>query len=130
MPRPRHREFQETRQVRFYDGTCFHRVIKGFMIQGGDPNSKNLAAEETWGMGDPGYSSRPNSMIIRMCAVLFQWRAPTILIRRQPVLHLPRQPKFLDHQYTTFGKLIKGDDVLEKIATTPTHRRTAPTRGR
>jgi peptidyl-prolyl cis-trans isomerase B (cyclophilin B) len=47
--------FKKLAKQGFYDGTCFHRVIKGFMIQGGDPNTKDEAKQRVWGTGGPGY---------------------------------------------------------------------------
>jgi peptidyl-prolyl cis-trans isomerase B (cyclophilin B) len=106
----------------FYDGTCFHRVIKGFMIQGGDPFTKDPSKEASWGMGDPGYKIKAefnDRHHDRGVISMARSNDPDSAGSQFFICH--GNPRFLDHQYTAFGKLIKGDDVLEKIATTPTH---------
>ncbi len=114
--------FKKLAKSGFYDGTCFHRVIKGFMIQGGDPNTKDPAKENIWGMGDPGYkidaefNDHPH---VRGVISMARSQDPNSAGSQFFICH--GSPSFLDHQYTTFGHLIKGDDVLEKIAATPTH---------
>jgi peptidyl-prolyl cis-trans isomerase B (cyclophilin B) len=111
----------------FYDGTCFHRVIKGFMIQGGDPLTKDLAKETRWGSGGPGYTikaefnSRSHD---RGVISMARTSDPDSAGSQFFICH--GNPHQLDRQYTTFGKLIKGDDVLETIATTPTHPQDRP----
>ena len=111
----------------FYDGTAFHRVIKGFMIQGGDPLTKDASKEDAWGTGDPGYkikaefNDHPHKR-----GVLSMARSNNPDSAGSQFFICHGDPSFLDHQYTTFGKLIKGDDVLEKIATTPTHPQDRP----
>jgi peptidyl-prolyl cis-trans isomerase B (cyclophilin B) len=111
----------------FYDGTAFHRVIKGFMIQGGDPLTKDPSAEARWGTGDPGYkikaefNDKPHERGVLSMA---RSNDPDSAGSQFFICH--GSPRFLDHQYTAFGKLIKGDDVLEKIATTPTHPQDRP----
>ena len=111
----------------FYDGTAFHRVIKGFMIQGGDPLTKDASKEDAWGTGDPGYkikaefNDHPHKR-----GVLSMARSNNPDSAGSQFFICHGDPSFLDHQYTTFGQLIKGDDVLEKIATTPTHPQDRP----
>ncbi len=105
----------------FYDGTAFHRVIKGFMIQGGDPLTKDESQSARWGTGDPGYkikaefNKRPH---VRGVLSMARSQNPDSAGSQFFICH--GSPSFLDGQYTAFGKLIEGDDVLEKIATTPT----------
>jgi peptidyl-prolyl cis-trans isomerase B (cyclophilin B) len=119
--------FKKLANAGFYDGTCFHRVIKGFMIQGGDPLTKDLKKEAMWGTGDPGYKIKAefnerhhDRGVISMA----RSQNPDSAGSQFFICH--GNPRFLDRQYTAFGKLIKGDDVLEKIATTPTHPQDRP----
>ena len=119
--------FKKLAKQGFYDGTCFHRVIKGFMIQGGDPKSKDAAKENEWGTGDPGYKIKAefsDKHHERGVISMARGGDPDSAGSQFFICH--GNPSFLDRKYTTFGKLIKGDDVLEKIATTPTHQPDRP----
>jgi peptidyl-prolyl cis-trans isomerase B (cyclophilin B) len=114
--------FKSLAQKGFYDGTCFHRVIKEFMIQGGDPLTKDLKQESRWGTGDPGYKVKAefnDRHHDRGVISMARSSEPDSAGSQFFICH--GNARFLDRQYTAFGKLIKGDDVLEKIATTPTH---------
>lgn len=104
----------------FYDGTCFHRVIRGFMIQGGDPLTKDPAKEALWGTGDPGYkikaefNDRPHEK-----GVISMARGPHPDSAGCQFFICHGRAPHLDRQYTAFGKLIKGEEVLDKIASVP-----------
>jgi peptidyl-prolyl cis-trans isomerase B (cyclophilin B) len=105
----------------FYDGTAFHRVIKGFMIQGGDPLTKDASKEAMWGTGDPGYKVKAefnDRKHVRGVLSMARSQHPDSAGSQFFICH--GDPSFLDGKYTAFGKLIKGDEVLEKIATTKT----------
>lgn len=125
---PKHVEnFETLAKKGFYDGTCFHRVIPGFMIQGGDPNTKNLDAKDTWGMGGPGYSVNAefnSKHHARGILSMARSQDPNSAGSQFFICH--GDAGFLDGQYTVFGNLIKGFDVLDKIATTPTEQPDRP----
>jgi peptidyl-prolyl cis-trans isomerase B (cyclophilin B) len=114
--------FKSLARKGFYDGTCFHRVIKGFMIQGGDPLTKEAGQESRWGTGDPGYKI-PAEFNDRHHdrGVLSMARSNDPNSAGSQFFICHGNPRFLDRQYTAFGKLIRGDEVLEAIATAPTH---------
>ncbi len=111
--------FKKLAKQGFYDGTAFHRVIKGFMIQGGDPNTKDPAKEAAAGTGGPGYTIPAefnDHKHVRGVLSMARTSDPNsggsqFFICLAPASHL-------DHQYTAFGKLIKGDEVLGKIGDT------------
>jgi peptidyl-prolyl cis-trans isomerase B (cyclophilin B) len=119
--------FKNLAKQGFYDGTCFHRVIKGFMIQGGDPLTKDAAKESSWGTGGPEhrvkaeFNDRPH---VRGVLSMARSQDPNSAGSQFFICH--QDSRFLDRQYTAFGKLIKGDDVLEKIATTATRPQDRP----
>jgi peptidyl-prolyl cis-trans isomerase B (cyclophilin B) len=114
--------FKKLAKDGFYDGTAFHRVIKDFMIQGGDPLTKDAKKEAMWGTGGPGYQIKAefnDRSHTRGVISMARSNDPDSAGSQFFICH--GNPAFLDRQYTAFGKLIEGDEVLEKIATTPTH---------
>src|SRR5213596_1492149 len=115
--------FKKLARSGFYDGTIVHRIVKGFMIQGGDPNSKDPGKESSYGQGGPGYKikaefndhSHDRGVISMARSSDPDSAGSQFFICLAPVHRL-------DRQYTTFGKLTKGEDVLEKIGDTPVER--------
>ena len=115
--------FKKLAREGFYNGTIFHRIVKDFMIQGGDPNSKDPAKQNSYGQGHPGYkikaefNDHPHDR-----GVISMARGPDPDSAGSQFFLCLAPVHRLDHQYTTFGKLIKGDDVLDKIGNTPVER--------
>ena len=112
--------FKKLARQGFFDGTIFHRIVKGFMIQGGDPNSKDPAKENSYGEGGPGYNIKAEfNDHSHDRGVISMARGPDPDSAGSQFFICLAPVHRLDHQYTTFGKLIKGQDVLEKIGDTP-----------
>lgn len=109
----------------FYDGTRFHRVIKGFMIQGGDPLSKDTALQNRWGQGGPGYkfddeinpNSEPYITGYKRGILAMANSGPNTNGSQFFIMH---QDYPLPPSYTIFGKVISGIEVVDKIANNPT----------
>jgi peptidyl-prolyl cis-trans isomerase B (cyclophilin B) len=115
--------FKKLARQGFYDGTIFHRIVKGFMIQGGDPNSKDPAKENSYGEGGPGYNIKAEfNDHSHDRAVISMARGPDPDSAGSQFFICLAPVHRLDHQYTTFGKLIKGQDVLDKIGDIPVTR--------
>jgi peptidyl-prolyl cis-trans isomerase B (cyclophilin B) len=104
----------------FYDGTCFHRIVRGFMIQGGDPLTRDPRAESRWGTGGPGYTvaaefnAKPH-----VRGVLSMARSQDPDSAGSQFFICLADARFLDRKYTGFGELVGGDDVLGRIGDTP-----------
>jgi len=115
--------FKKLARAAFYNGTIFHRIVKAFMIQGGDPNSKDPSKENRYGEGGPGYKIKAefNDHSHERGVISMAREPDPDSAGSQFFICLAPVPR-LDHQYTTFGKLIKGDDVLAKIGDTPVSR--------
>jgi peptidyl-prolyl cis-trans isomerase B (cyclophilin B) len=118
--------FIELARKGFYDGTTFHRVIPGFMIQGGDPNSKS-ADRSTHGMGGPGYTlkaefnDKPHKR-----GILSMARSANPDSAGSQFFICVADAPFLDKQYTVFGEVVSGMDVVDKIVSQPRDARDNP----
>lgn len=112
--------FKKLSKDGFYNGTAFHRIIKGFMIQGGDPLTKDATKEAMWGTGDPGYKIKAEfNDRSHQRGVLSMARSQDPDSAGCQFFVCLGDASFLDKKYTAFGKVIKGDDVLGKIGETP-----------
>ena len=109
------RNFEKLAKEGFYDGTLFHRVIPGFMIQGGDPNTKT-DNKGSWGMGGPGYNVKAEfSSRSHLRGIVSMARAQDPDSAGSQFFIVTTDSTFLDRQYTVFGEVIEGMDVADKI---------------
>lgn len=111
--------FIDLAKEKFYDGTKFHRTIKGFMIQGGDPNTKTNN-RATWGQGGPGKNIKAefNDMEHKR-GILSMARSGDPDSAGSQFFIMHGDNPSLDGQYTIFGQVIEGMDVVDKIAERP-----------
>jgi cyclophilin family peptidyl-prolyl cis-trans isomerase len=125
---PNHvKNFEKLADSKFYDGTKFHRVIPGFMIQGGDPNTKPGATGMP-GTGNPGWTVKAefnDTPHVRGVVSMARSQDPDSA-GSQFFICVDKAP-FLDHQYSAFGKVVKGMDVVDKIVALPRDERDMPT---
>lgn len=119
--------FIELAKKGFYDGTTFHRVIPGFMIQGGDPNSKS-ADKSQHGMGGPGHTVKAefNNKPHKRGTLSMARSGHPDSAGSQFFICVADAP-FLDRQYTVFGEVVSGMEAADKIVSQPRDSRDNPT---
>lgn len=110
----------------FYDGTIFHRVIPGFMIQGGDPNTKGTN-KAMFGMGGPGHNVKAEfNSKKHVRGILSMARSASPDSAGSQFFIVVKDSPFLDNQYTVFGEVTKGMEVADKIVNAPRGRNDLP----
>jgi cyclophilin family peptidyl-prolyl cis-trans isomerase len=120
------KNFTDLAKKGFYDGTAFHRVIPGFMVQGGDPNSKNKD-KSLHGTGGPGYTIKAEfNDTPHDRGVLSMARAQDPDSAGSQFFIVVKDSHFLDNQYTAFGRVTEGMDVADKIVNSPRDSRDNP----
>lgn len=114
------KNFKDLVKKGFYNGTYFHRVIPGFMIQGGDPNTKDKDAGND-GMGGPGYQIKAEFNDVKhVPGILSMARSSDPNSAGSQFFIMDGDAPFLDRQYTAFGMVIKGMDIVKKIVSAKT----------
>ena len=113
------KNFKDLANKGYYDGTTFHRVIPGFMIQGGDSNSKS-EDRSMHGTGGPGYSIKAEfNDTPHDRGILSMARSQDPDSAGSQFFIVVKDSHFLDNQYTAFGKVVTGMDVVDKIVNVP-----------
>ncbi|MBR5562944.1 MAG: peptidylprolyl isomerase [Bacteroidales bacterium] len=127
---PKHREnFTKLVSEKYYDGIRFHRVIEGFMIQTGDPYSRDLAMANAWGTGGPEYTIPAEfvSQYYHKKGALAAARKGDMANPKKAssgsqfyIVHDENNCLHLDGQYTIFGEVVEGLEIIDKIAAVET----------
>ena len=113
------RNFSQLAKSGFYNGTLFHRIIPGFMIQGGDPNTKN-PDKSTWGQGGPGYNLKAEfNSRSHLRGIVSMARSTDPDSAGSQFFIVTSDSTFLDKQYTVFGEVVDGMEVADKIVNLP-----------
>ena len=122
------KNFADLARKGFYDGTTFHRVIPGFMIQGGDPNTKDLkASRDRHGTGGPGYTIKAEfNDVSHKRGVVSMARAQSPDSAGCQFFICVKDSGFLDGQYTAFGRVLQGMEAADKIVSAPRDARDNP----
>ncbi len=114
------RNFVTLTKSEFYNGTLFHRVIPGFMIQGGDPNTKKPELRAQWGMGGPGHNVKAEfSSRSHLRGIVSMARSTDPDSAGSQFFIVTTDSTFLDREYTVFGEVTQGMDVADKIVNLP-----------
>jgi len=113
------RNFSKLTGSGFYNGTLFHRVIPGFMIQGGDPNTKS-PDKSMWGQGGPGYNLKAEfNSRSHLRGIVSMARSTDPDSAGSQFFIVTSDSTFLDKQYTVFGEVTEGMEVADKIVNLP-----------
>jgi cyclophilin family peptidyl-prolyl cis-trans isomerase len=119
--------FKELSKRGFYDGLIFHRIVPGFVIQGGDPNTKDNTNRSKWGTGGPGWNIKAEfNKNKHSRGALSMARSQDPDSAGSQFFIVLKDSSFLDGQYTVFGRVTQGMDVVDKIASLKTDSSDAP----
>jgi len=113
------RNFITLTKSSFYDGTLFHRVIPKFMIQGGDPNTKE-SDKSVWGQGGPGYNLKAEfNSRSHLRGIVSMARSTDPDSAGSQFFIVTSDSTFLDRQYTVFAEVVEGVEIADKIVNLP-----------
>ena len=119
--------FMKLARSGFYDGLAFHRIVPGFVIQGGDPNTKSATNRSRWGTGGPGWTVKAEfNKNKHSRGALSMARSQDPNSAGSQFFVVLRDANFLDGQYTVFGRVTSGMDAVDKIAALKTDPADAP----